>query len=99
MIKFLSVNLVATPEGRKILQVDVENSGDVWIRPEVYVELYDDKGATRGKYPGARYRLYPGTSVRQTIDVTAVPGGTYKALVVVDAGGENVFAGEYKLKF
>jgi hypothetical protein len=82
-----------------MLQVDIENSGDLWIRPDVYVELIDAKGISKGKFPGVRYRLYPGTSVRQLIDISSVSSGTYKAMVVVDAGGDDIYAAEYTLKF
>ncbi len=98
-IKFLDVKLVGQEKNKRILQVDIENSGDIGMRPEIYVELFDEKGMTRGKFPGSKYRLYPGTSVRQAIDLSSVPAGTYKALVVVDAGGDDVFGAQYTLKF
>ena len=69
------------------------------MRPEMYVELFDERGASVGTFRGALYRMYPGTSVRQSIDLTTVPPGTYKALVVVDAGADDVFGAQYTLKF
>jgi hypothetical protein len=98
-INFVDTKLLPNDKGKRFLQVDIENTGDLWIRPEVYVELFSDKGESKGKFPGVRYRLYPGTSVRQMIDLTSVAPGTYKALVVVDAGGEDVYGAEYTLKF
>jgi hypothetical protein len=98
-IKFLDVKLVGQEKDKRVLQVDIENNGDIGMRPEIYVELFDEKGMTRGKFPGSKYRLYPGTSVRQAIDLSSVPPGTYKALVVVDAGGDDVFGAQYTLKF
>ena len=95
----MDTKLLPNENGKRILQVDVENTGELWIRPEVYVELFDDKGVSKGKFPGVRYRLYPGTSIRQMIDLSSVGSGTYKAIVVVDAGGEDVYGAEYTLKF
>ena len=69
------------------------------MRPDVYVELFNEQGASLGKFSGLKYRIYPGTSVRQLIDVSTVPKGTYKALIVVDAGGDDVFGAQYTLKF
>lgn len=86
-------------QGKRFLQIDIENDGEVWIRPDVYLELFDDKGVSKGKFPGVKYRLYPGTSVRQMIDLSTVSPGSYKAIVVVDAGGEDVYGAEYTLKF
>lgn len=98
-INFVGVQIVPKEKSGRILQVDIENTGEIGIRPDVYVELFDEKGVSRGKFPGTRYRIYPGTSVRQQIDLSSVASGTYKALIVVDAGGDDVFGGQYTLKF
>lgn len=96
-VDFLDAKLVTKEDGKKYLQVDVENVGEIGIRPEVYVELFDQTGASKGKFPGVRYRIYPGTSVRQMIELMKIESGTYKAVVVVDAGGDDVFGAEYTL--
>ena len=98
-INFVDTKLIPDEKGKRYLQVDLENTGEVWIRPDVYVELFNDQGVSKGKFSGVRYRLYPGTSVRQMIDLTSAAPGSYKALVVVDAGGEDVYGAEYTLKF
>lgn len=97
-IDFLAV-AIDTVGGKRSLRIDIKNTGDIGIRPDVTLQLFDAQGVQIGKYPGVRYRIYPGTSVRQVIDVSTVPQGTYKALVVVDAGGDDVFGGQYTLKF
>ena len=97
-IKFLNVQVVTKEKGERILQVDVENTGDVGIRPEVYTELFDNLGKSLGKFSGNKYRIFPGTSVRQLIDISKVAPGTYKAIIVVDAGGEDIFGANYTLK-
>jgi len=97
-VRFIEAKLVTKEDGNRYLQVDIENSGDLWIRPEVSVEFFDGKGVSRGKIPGTRYRMYPGTSVRQMIDLKTIPPGTYKALVVVDASGDDVFGAQYSLQ-
>jgi hypothetical protein len=98
-VNFVDTKLIPNDRGKRYLQVDLENTGDLWIRPDVFVELFDDKGVSKGKFNGVRYRMYPGTSVRQLIDLTSVESGTYKALVVLDAGGDDVYGAEYTLKF
>jgi hypothetical protein len=98
-IRFVNAQLVSKEEkDGRLLQVDIENTGEVGIRPEVYVELFNEQGSSVGKFQGVRYRLYPATSVRQSIDLSSVLKGTYKALVVVDAGGDDVFGAQYTLK-
>jgi hypothetical protein len=98
-IDFLDAKLVTKDDGKRFLQVDIGNSGEVWVRPSMYVELFDDKGVSKGKFPGVAHRLYPGTSVRQMIDMSSIAKGSYKALVVVDAGGDDAYGAEYNLKF
>ncbi len=98
-IKFIDARLVRGARGETLLQVDLEDNGTLWFRPDVYVELFDGKGISKGKFPGQTYRMYPGTSVRQMIALAGIAKGTYKALVVVDAGGESVFGAQYTLEF
>lgn len=98
-IKFINAKLLKLEDGKSVLQVDIENTGDIGIRPDCYVELFDDKGASIGKFSGHTYRIYPETSVRQSIDLSSVKKGSYKALVVVDAGGDDIFGAQYTLQF
>ena len=97
-IEFLGVT-IDTTGGKRALRIDIKNTGEIGMRPDVTLQLFDVQGAPLGKFPGVKYRIYPGTSVRQLIDVSSVPKGTYKALVVVDAGGDDVYGGQYTLKF
>ncbi|MBP6671643.1 MAG: hypothetical protein KA247_00765 [Bacteroidetes bacterium] len=98
-IRFVATNLNAKKGGKRMLDIDIENIGDLGMRPDVYVELFNNRGVSMGQYPGMKYRIYPGTSVRQLIDVSKVKKGTYKAMVAVDAGGDNVFGAQYTLNF
>ncbi|MEX0602959.1 MAG: hypothetical protein WD295_06435 [Bacteroidota bacterium] len=98
-VRFVSTNLVPAEGGKRYLQIDLENDGEIGFRPDVYVELFDSRGVSRGKFPGSKYRIYPGTSVRQMIDISAVPRGTYKALIVVDTGSDDIFGAEYTVTF
>ncbi len=98
-IRFIDTKLTAGPKGGRQLQVDLEDNGTLGFRPEVYVDVFDSKGTSMGRFPGSRSRMYPGTSVRQLIDLGKLAPGTYKALVVVDAGGDDVFGAQYTLEF
>lgn len=95
-LKFLATDLIQGKEG-KILQVDLENDGERWLRPESYVEIYTDKGESAGKIGGGRLRIFPGTSVRFKFDVSALKAGAYNALIVFDNKDASVFGAQYKL--
>ena len=95
-IKFLSTEFLKEDK-KKILQVDVENIGERWLTPVLFVELYTEYGEFAGKFEGGKWRIYPGTSVRYRVDLTSLPEGTYKALIFVDNLDEYVFGAEYTL--
>jgi hypothetical protein len=97
-LKFLETKVLRESE-KRFLQEDIENIGQRWLRPFLWAELYDEKGRYIGRFEGRRKRIYPSTSVRYTVDLSNVPEGTYKALVVADSGGDYIFGANYTLKF
>jgi hypothetical protein len=95
-LKFISTKL--RKKGvKQYLELAAENDGERWLRSAIWVELYDLSGKYFGKFEGERLRLYPGTSVRYTIDLSSVPNNTYKALVVIDCGGSDIFGAKFNL--
>ena len=97
MLKFSDTKLLKE-NNVSILRVDVENIGEIFLRPSLSVEVYNEKGGFVGKYQGERFRTYPGTSVRFKVDLGQIDEGVYKALVVADCGGDDVFGATYNIK-
>jgi len=97
-LKFVKTKILKTDD-KRILQIDMENIGERLLRPALWAELYDEKGRSVGKFEGGKLRIYPGTSVKFRIDLSRVPKGTYKAMVVADCGGDDLFGATYTLKF
>lgn len=93
-IKFSDKKLT-NQDGRRFLQIDIENIGERWLAPTLWVEIYDNHGAKAGRFESSKKRIYPGCSVRHKVDLTDVPKGKYKALVVADNGDEYVFGAKY----
>ncbi|HET9684463.1 MAG TPA: hypothetical protein VFP15_10190 [Gemmatimonadaceae bacterium] len=83
----------------RVLDVVVENAGERAYRPNLWVELYDARGALRKRLEQQRGLLYPGTSVKQHFDFGVLPAGVYKALVFADTGDDTVSAAQYKLTY
>ncbi|HEX9934444.1 MAG TPA: hypothetical protein VGB38_04540, partial [bacterium] len=69
----------------------LENTGQRMLRPKAWVQLWNENGDEVGKFEGNEMRTYPGTSVRHKIELKKVKPGNYKALLVADCGGEDVF--------
>ena len=84
---------------QKELQVDVENTGQRWIVPAAWMELYDTEGRHVGRFESQKKRIFPGTSVRFHIALAGSFTGRYKALVVLDNGDQSVFGAKYNLEF
>jgi hypothetical protein len=90
--------LVLTEDGAQHqFQVDIANNGSRWFRPRVWMEVYDRNGSLVGRFEGGERRLYPGTSVRQRINLGALPAGEYTAILILDGGDSEVFGARYTL--
>lgn len=96
-MQFTNTSLVKNNE-KRILQVDIENTGEKWLKPLVWVELFRADGTVQGKYSSTVMRCYPETSIRHEFDLTGVPQGTYKALIVADCGDDDLFGINYTIK-
>lgn len=79
------------------LNLAVRNDGSMLVRPDMWVELYAADGTAVGRMDGQKSRLYPGTSVTQRIKLGKLDPGAYRALVIMDAGEEDVFGAEFTL--
>ena len=85
------------PDGARVLAADVENVGERLLVGAVYLDVFDAEGAAVGRLEGSTSRVYPGTSVRHRVDLSALAPGTYEALLVIDGGAEGVFGAQYTL--
>jgi hypothetical protein len=98
-LAFTGTRLVSEEGESRELQVDVENTGERWMSPAAWMELYDADGRQVGRFESEKKRIFPGTSVRFRISLGDTPSGKYKALVVLDNGDQNVFGAKYDLDF
>ncbi|MBI4865177.1 MAG: hypothetical protein HY815_33690 [Candidatus Riflebacteria bacterium] len=95
-LKFLDRKLISQG-GKRYLQLDIENTGERWLKPTVWAELFNSEGASAGRFDGGQIRVFPGCSIRQRVDLTPVPKGKYKTMVIFDNGDESVFGAQYDL--
>jgi len=80
------------------LHVDLENVGDTLLRADLRFELFDREGRAVGVFLSSAKRVYPTTSARFTADLTEVPQGRYKLLMLVRLTSGSVYASEYQLE-
>lgn len=98
-VAFSNQALSTDSTGHRVLELDVQNTGERAYRPNLWVELYDGNGVVRGRVEQQRGLLYPGTSLKQRFVFDALPAGSYKAVVFADSGDDAVFATQYKLDY
>ncbi len=96
-VSFDGIQLDVDDEGNTTFSADVYNTGSLMLRPQVYMRVFDADGVEHGPFEGIQYRMYPGTSVRQRIDLSSLETGAYQALLIVDNGQDAVFGGQYEL--
>lgn len=96
-IRFLERRLIKR-EGKRILQLDIENTGERRLSAVAWVEVFDEEGKSMGRFEGERRGIVPGGSVRQSFDLTLLPPGNYTALVIVDNLDGYVFGARYELE-
>lgn len=95
-LKFEKISVKAE-KGKRTLVVDASATGEIWLRATAWAELYDSKGALVGRFEGGKKRIFPGTSVRYSIDLSGAPKGSYKALIVADCENNDIFGVNVKL--
>ncbi len=95
-LKFSSIRLLQEAD-KRVLAVEMENTGEQMLIGKPWTELYDSGGRLVTRLDGEPKRMYPGASGRFTMDLVGLQEVTYKALVVVDCGGDDVFGASVKL--
>ncbi|MHB9124349.1 MAG: hypothetical protein ACYC4F_00180 [Armatimonadota bacterium] len=85
-------------DGKYALQLDLENTGERWVRPSIRADIYDSSGAFVARFDGEKVRIYPGCSVRRSVLLSDLPPGKYTALVILDAGEESAWGAQYELE-
>jgi hypothetical protein len=95
-LRFSNARILNPKEGRSF-SVDLSNTGTRWINGDLYIELYASSGDHAGTLSGVRFRTFPDTSIRKSFSLAGLAPGTYKALLVADCGGDDLFGGNYTL--
>ncbi|MFT3866947.1 MAG: hypothetical protein QM715_00485 [Nibricoccus sp.] len=88
---------ITTENGRRILHLDLANTGEYWLRPKMELRLFDGRGHAVAVLPGKTQHVFPGTSVRLLFDLATLAHGDYLALIVLD-NGDQLFGAQYRFR-
>jgi len=95
-IEFLNARVVG--EGaQRAFDIDLVNTGERWLRTDIWLELHDSRGRVVGRFSAPRRRTFPGTSVHNRIEIGAAPAGKYLGLLVADGGRNDLFGMQIEL--
>ena len=83
---------------KRSLELDIGNDGERLLIPNMSVELFDNTGASVGRFDAGRARIYPECSVRAKVDLSDIPAGKYAAMVLLDSGDSQVLGAQYDLE-
>jgi hypothetical protein len=89
---------VSIEDTSRIFRVSLENTGERYLRPDMMVQLYDDRGKEYGPFRSEKLRIFPGCSVKHRFILGDLPKGSYKAVIVADSGEEDLFGINYTIQ-
>ncbi len=89
-VKFHTVALHGEADAPK-LQIDLENTGERWMKATAQVELYGEDGARLGPFVAGPKSLYPGSEVRLDVALAPLASGDYVAVIIADGGDVGAF--------
>ncbi len=79
-------------QGKRYFIVDLEDTGELFHRTKITAEFYDaSTGTSGGVYKSEMQSLFPFTSKRYMLDITAMKPGEYKGVLLANCEEGNVF--------
>jgi hypothetical protein len=95
-LRFANIRLLQETD-KRVLAVQMDNTGEQMLIGRLWTELYNGAGKMVTRLESEPKRLYPGASARFLLDLVGLEQVTYKALVVVVCGGDDVFGASVNL--
>ena len=97
---FMPPTLIKGEDKSLFLAIDLLNEGDLYISPELSMELFDEEGNLAKKLTLERKGIYPKASARYRFNLEGIPSKkTYTAMIVAAGQDDDVFGLEYTLYF
>lgn len=80
-------------EGRRILNIALANTGDIFLSPIVSIDFYNpNTGAKLGSFSSIKMGLLPNNSKTFNIDISSILAGNYKTVLLATDKDDNAFA-------
>ncbi|MFZ5429423.1 MAG: hypothetical protein ACOZDD_04255 [Bacteroidota bacterium] len=97
-LEFAEMKLSGDPDARN-LEVNIKNTGESGLRPNLVLELFNDQGLSQGFFRTDPKRLYPGTSAKFLIPVPGITSGNYSGVLIADCENDYLFGTNVSIEF
>ena len=94
-IQFKGAELI---KSTTVLQLSLKNTGERWVNPSVWVEVYEADGDKLGVFYADKYKLYPQTSYVYKIQLASLNKSNYYVVAVVDCGENKIFGSQFNIQ-
>lgn len=84
-------------DGKQLYFLDVANNGDFFLNPKLTLKAYNDKGQLINTFTDQEQRIYPGSSVRYTLDISNLKPDHYTGFLLLDNGDKHLFGDRFEL--
>ena len=89
---------IVTEGEKRFFDFILLNSGERFISPDVSMELFEaETGESVKVIKAPKNGMYPTTSTKWRFPLEGLPAKTYKAVIVADGSGDDVFGLEYSI--
>lgn len=80
---------------QKTFTISVDNTGTRSLSPTLTLELIQTTGKKAGRFEVAKQRILPSCSSSYQVDISNIPQGKYKAVLILDHGENALFGAQY----
>lgn len=78
-------------QDKNYLQVNVQNSGQLLLKPILTLELFDEEGNELPIIKSERQRIFPNSSKKYIIEINGIKPGVYQGILIADCDTEGLF--------
>ena len=89
-LKFLNISQEKYKD-RHYLEVAIENSGQILIKPTLSLELFDEQGNSLPILKAEKQRIFPNSSKKYIIEIDEIKPGVYQGILIADCNTDDLF--------
>ena len=78
-------------ENQHSLEVDIENIGQILVKPTLSLELFTSEGSSLPIIRSEKQRLFPNSSKKYILDILDIKPGTYQGILIADCETDDLF--------